>query len=526
MKKRLMGLLIITLALSAVFSVALPVKADDFPLPPLSPAESWHPPYAVTQVLEPPVNVEAYDQLGLNLQMSSPMAIVPGVPSSIVNTYLVNSYGQVLTSLYRNQICYLIVSLNSPGYFYLWEYYPTGTSPHGHWLCYRWYRPHAGVWRIGPFAAQSFDPAGRYYWKMWFLSGSSWTTRSLSYDYSGSYYPPDMPGLAPEPVSPPVINSFSPNKSSIDKGETAILTWTTTNANSVTISPEVGSVAASGSTTVTPTATTIYTIMVKGKLGNSASSTVTITVMPRIPPTITIGQATIQKGKSTTLSWNAHGAVGVWITDVGNASSSGTTQVSPREMTMYTLTATYVDGTTQSVSATLNVEQPPYLLWGVIAFLVIAAIIMVALLIRRPVKARRAQGADTQGGHITSNDETLSTDTLPVTTPVVDAFPAALTMPDGHEILLAGNARSFGRKDFEEFIPQENVSYISRQHINIWYDIDQYYIEDRSSTNGTRINGVDIKGNGRHVLADGDEIELAGKLTITFKIQNIDKEVE
>jgi len=419
----------------------------------------------------------------------------------------------------------LIVSFNGPGYFYLWEYYPSGTSPYGHWLTYKWYRPYAGVWKIGPFAAQSFDPAGRYYWKMWFLSGHSWTTRSLSYSYTGNYYPPDIPGITSEPVAPPVINSFSANKSQIEKGETAVLTWTTTSASSVTISPEVGSVATSGSTTVTPTATTTYTLVAKGKSGTSVSSTATITVMPRIPPTINIGQATIQKGKSTTLTWNAPGAVGVWITDIGNANISGTTQVSPPVTTKYTLAAKYIDGTTQSVSITVNVEQPPYLLWGIIGFLVITAIVVVALLIRRPAKIREAQAADTQAGHI-SNEETRSTDTLPITTPVIDAVPATLIMPDGHEILLAGNARSFGRKDFEEFMPQDDISYISRQHINIWYDNDQYYIEDRSSTNGTKINDVDIKGNGRNALADGDIIELASKLTITFKIQNTDKEVE
>ena len=69
-----------------------------------------------------------------------------------------------------------------------------------------------------------------------------------------------------------------------------------------------------------------------------------------------------------------------------------------------------------------------------------------------------------------------------------------------------------------------HVSYISRQHINIWSENGQYYIEDRSSTNGTRINGMDIKGTGRHALADGDVIELAGKLSINFQKQNINKE--
>ena len=296
-----MALLVPILALSVTISEISSVQAQDNPVPPLSPDESWQPPDEAGQSIEPPVQVETYSQTSSNLQISPPLSIEPGIPSSIVNAYLVNSYGQILTNLYRNEACYLIVSFNGPGYFYLWEYYPYSTSPYGHWLCYRWYRPYAGVWRIGPFVAQSFDPAGGYTWKMWFLSEFSWSTRSLSFNYTRSYYPPDIPDLTPEPVYPPTINSFSANKSSIEAGETAILTWTTTNASSVTISPVAGTVAASGSTTVTPTATITYTLVAKGKSGNSVSSTATITVMPRVSPTINISQSTIKSGQSTSL---------------------------------------------------------------------------------------------------------------------------------------------------------------------------------------------------------------------------------
>jgi hypothetical protein len=182
------------------------------------------------------------------------------------------------------------------------------------------------------------------------------------------------------------------------------------------------------------------------------------------------------------------------------------------------VTATYVDGTAQSASVTVDVEHPPYLLWGLIALLAIAAIVLVVLLVRRAGGSRRAQAADTQaGGHITESQETLPVDTMPVTTPVPEVVSAKLAMPDGNELLLAGNSRSLGRHDFEEFMLREHVPYISRQHINIWYENGQYYIEDCSSTNGTSINGTDIKGTGRHGLADGDVIELAGKLSITFK---------
>src|SRR4030042_1539266 len=460
MKKILIALLVITLGLLADISAISPAQTDDDTLPPLSPDESWQPPYEGGALIEPPVNVETYSQSWSNLQIPPPLAVSPFMPGSIANAYLVNSYGQPLTNLYNNQVCYLVISVNGPGYFYLWEYYPSGTTPYGHWLCYRWYRPYAGVWRIGPFAAQSFDPSGRYTWKMWFLSGYSWSTRSLSFYYNKGYYSPYIPDLIPEPVPAPVINSFSANKSSIDVGETVVLTWNTTS----------------------------------------------------------VGQATIKRGQSTSLSWNAPGAVRVSINDAGNFGTSGSQQVSPDNTATYVIAATYIDGAAQSASVTVNVQQPPYWLWGLIFLLVVAAIVIAVLFIRRPAGIHRAQQADdTQAGKPIQSEETTSTDTSPVTTPALEAPPAKLTMPDGNELLLAGNARSLGRHDFEEFIPREHVTYISRQHINLWYEDGQYYIEDRSSTNGTKINGTDIKGSGRHQLADGDAIELAGKFSITFK---------
>jgi len=521
MKKILIAVLVAVLGFSVALTQISPALADDNPVPPVSPDESWQPPDEMGQPLEPPVQVETYSQTSPNLQMA-PLIVDPAIPGAIVNAYLVNGYGQPITNLYGNQAIYLVVSFNGPGYFYLWEYYPYGASPYGHWLCYRWYRPYAGTWRIGPFVAQSFDPTGRYTWRMWYLSGHSWSTRLLSFNYIRDYYyPPGIPYTTPAPVyNPALINSFSASKSTIETGETVVLTWTTTNATSVTISPGVGTVAASGSTTVTPSATTTYTLAATGKSGNSVSSTATVTVMPRVSPTINISQPTIKRGQAASISWNAPGAIGVFITGIGNVNNSGTAQVSPEETTTYTLAANYIDGTSQSTSVTVKVTQPPYLLWGLIALLAIAVIVIAVLLIRRPARARRIQAAETQTRHAEPTEDTDTEDTELATTPVVEAAAARLSLPSGNDILLAGNARSFGRRDFEEYMPASQVSYISRQHINIWTDNGEYYIEDRSSTNGTRVNGMDIKGTGRHPLTDGDLIELAGKFSMSFQKQS------
>ena len=510
-------LLMLTLAMASagLFASLAPVEAQ--PSPPVSPDADWQPPDGGSEALAPQVGVDIYRQTWPNLQMLAPSPVPPGVSGSITNAYLVNSYGQLLSTLYGNEACYLVVSFNSPGYFYLWEYYPSSSNTYGHWLIYRWYRPYAGVWKIGPFAANSGDLDGRYIWKMWFISSGFWSTRTLGFDYLRGYGPYGVPGPLPQPVYPPVINSFSANLPSIELGQTVTLTWTTSNASSVSISPDIGTVGTTGSTTVTPAATTSYTLTATGKTGNPVSSSATVTVLPRIPPGISAAQAKIQGGQSTTLSWNAPAAVKVFISGVGSFGPSGSTQVKPEGTTAYTLTATYIDGTSLTSSTTVEVERPPYLLYGLIALLAVAAAVIVALLVRKPSPAPSVQSAGTRPAE-SSAAVTSRAEESPATAPVIEATAARLTMPDGSELMLAGNARSLGRKDFEKSLGPGDASFLSRQHINIWYEEGKYYIEDRSSTNGTRLNGSEIKETGRHVLQDGDAIDLAGKLNITFKL--------
>jgi hypothetical protein len=525
--KKILACLSILIALSTSIAAVNPALAQDMPFPPLSPDALWQPPFDGIVTINPQVGVEMYAHTWPNLQLSSPVQAAPGNPGSIHGAFLVNSYGQVLQTLYRNDACYLVVSLDSPGYFYLWEYYPAGNMTYGHWLLYRWHCPGVGIWKIGPFKAEIFDPAGQYTWKVWFLSGLNWSTHTLSFNFSGSYYPPDIPWQTLEPVYPPQINNFSASKSAVEVGDSVVLTWATTNTSSVTIMPDIGTAALSGSTSVIPTQTTTYRLEAKGKSGNPVSSAVTVTVLPRTPPSISSQPQSIDKGKTAVLSWDAPGAVSVRIEGIGSVEKSGSVQVSPQKTSAYRIAAIYADGSSQASSITVEVKQPPYLLWGLIGLLGLAAIAIVLLLLIRKRKNEEPArtSSDTHAGYVKkAGDVQQHTDILPPSADIADAPPARLVMPDNSEILLAGNSRSFGRLEFKNFMPEENPSYISRQHIDIWYEDGLYFIADHNSTNGTRVNDNNIKGIGRQPLADGDVIELAGKLRITFK-QITDKEV-
>jgi len=71
----------------------------------------------------------------------------------------------------------------------------------------------------------------------------------------------------------------------IQKGETVTLSWSSTNATRLNLSPGVGEVAPEGSTRVTPDSTTTYTISATGPGGIAeASARITVATPPPPPP--------------------------------------------------------------------------------------------------------------------------------------------------------------------------------------------------------------------------------------------------
>jgi peptidoglycan-associated lipoprotein len=93
--------------------------------------------------------------------------------------------------------------------------------------------------------------------------------------------PPPPPAPAPAPARPTVTLQASP--ASINKGDSATLSWNSTDATQLTIAPEVGAVTAQGSTKVTPSESTAYTITATGP-GGSASATASVSVNAPPPP--------------------------------------------------------------------------------------------------------------------------------------------------------------------------------------------------------------------------------------------------
>jgi len=155
----------------------------------------------------------------------------------------------------------------------------------------------------------------------------------------------------------PVISSFTASPTSITSGSSSTLSWVTTGATSIAITPGTfTSTAASGSTSVSPTTTTTYTLTATNATGSvTATATVTVNATVRLPviSSFTASPGTITSGSSSTLSWVTTGATSIAITPgtFTSAAASGTTAVDPTATTTYTLTATNTAG---SVTATLK----------------------------------------------------------------------------------------------------------------------------------------------------------------------------
>src|SRR5580693_7079282 len=103
--------------------------------------------------------------------------------------------------------------------------------------------------------------------------------------------PPPPPPPPPAAARPAV--SLQANPTSVNKGDSTTLSWTSTDATQLTISPDVGAVTAQGSTKITPSDSTTYTITASGPGGSADSSArVTVSAPPPPPPPQPTGPST------------------------------------------------------------------------------------------------------------------------------------------------------------------------------------------------------------------------------------------
>ncbi len=167
--------------------------------------------------------------------------------------------------------------------------------------------------------------------------------------------------------APTVTISVAPT--SIVLGQSAMLTWSSTNATACTASNAwTGTEALSGTLSVTPSAggSSSYTLTCTGA-GGSGNGTAVLTVTNPAPTvTIAVAPASITVGQSATLTWSSSNATACTASNAwsGTEAVSGTLTVSPSTAGSfsYVLTCTGAGGTasgTASGTAALTVNAVP-----------------------------------------------------------------------------------------------------------------------------------------------------------------------
>jgi peptidoglycan-associated lipoprotein len=102
--------------------------------------------------------------------------------------------------------------------------------------------------------------------------------------------PPPAPSAKIEPPPPPPpsgarINSFTVEPRTIERGQSATLSWSVANATDMSIDQGLGAIQANGTRQVFPSTTTTYTLTARGTGGmDSRSATVEVSVPPPPPP--------------------------------------------------------------------------------------------------------------------------------------------------------------------------------------------------------------------------------------------------
>jgi hypothetical protein len=210
---------------------------------------------------------------------------------------------------------------------------------------------------VAKSGSKTVSPSSTKTYNLLAVSGTNQVTSSATVTVSAT---------APPPVAQPTA-SLTANPTSINAGGSTTLTWTTSNATSVTMNGV--SVAVNGSKSYSPSVTTTYTLVASNSAG-SATATATVTVNATTPPPappmpkalINANPLSIQSGQSSTLSWSTSDATTVTL-DGAPVNANGSRVVTPTATTTYKLVATNSTGSaTSSVTVTVT-AAPAGLTW-------------------------------------------------------------------------------------------------------------------------------------------------------------------
>lgn len=417
--------------------------------------------------LPDPGNDPSHDEIKpqVSFTLQAPTAQMKTTPPYFTTDFIVPAAETPLT-VTGNGKWNLDIDINTPGYLYIYEYYPPGNTPSGNWLAYKWQLKQSGIWRLGPLDAGENGQEGQHVYRLWFYSNGQWASVDAKHSLIYWVYFKDFPELK--------INSFTATPAEIKAGEEVTVSWDVRGARNIEISM-IGPVSGeAGSIVVTPEHTTDYNLLATGLDGRQVQS----------------------------------GAVTVAVKPAGNDAPAA----SPTEPALPPKQTSFPDELQKFITNPL----------GLLATLISLSILSLLIFLVIKVYRKRKQ--------LEEEPEAVKVTTTPVEpeerTPAPlrqqpEEVRARLSLPGGLEIRVAGEMKNVGRADLARSLSLDALATISQKQFVITSENGDFFIEDADSTNGTTLNGIDIRGKGPFVLKNEDTIEPSGAVQIKFFITSI-----
>jgi hypothetical protein len=142
--------------------------------------------------IKPPVE---YALLGLTSQSENT------TPNFIAG--FIAASGQEEFRVTADENWYLDVDINTPGWLYIYEYFPAGQDSQGQWIAYKWQLLESGLWRLGPFTPTNNEPEGQHIYRIWFYSDGQWAAGDPNNPQANLVYWTYSKGKPAEQISPP-----------------------------------------------------------------------------------------------------------------------------------------------------------------------------------------------------------------------------------------------------------------------------------------------------------------------------------
>ncbi|MBI1753820.1 MAG: hypothetical protein HY014_18440 [Acidobacteria bacterium] len=169
-----------------------------------------------------------------------------------------------------------------------------------------------------------------------------------------------------KPTPVPVILSFAANPVSIAPGGSSTVSWSVTGATSLSIDHGAPAISgASGFVSVSPAATTQYTLTATNAKGSStATATVTVTPAQGVTVSVSPASATVQAAHTQAFTATVTGATNTAVTWSVQEASGGAVDATglytaPATAGTYHVKATSVADTSKSATATVTVTAAP-----------------------------------------------------------------------------------------------------------------------------------------------------------------------